>query len=105
MILIDYIYDFVADDGALTCGKPAQDISEAVKNTIASLDKDDVLIIANDYHDGDPNHPESKLFPPHAMAGTKGRDNWVQDAIDNARAKVICLDKNQILCISQDWTR
>jgi len=26
LLLVDYIHDFVDDDGALTVGKPAQDI-------------------------------------------------------------------------------
>ena len=30
LISIDYTYDFVADDGKLTAGKPAQAISKAI---------------------------------------------------------------------------
>ena len=30
LISIDYTYDFVADDGKLTAGKPAQAISDAI---------------------------------------------------------------------------
>lgn len=30
LISIDYTYDFVADDGKLTAGKPAQAIEEAI---------------------------------------------------------------------------
>ena len=96
LILIDYIYDFVDDKGALTAGKPAQEIKGNIEKAIQSLDENDLLIVANDCHlDGDEgkDHPESKLFPPHAIKGTKGRDNVTQDAIDNSKAKVIYIDK------------
>ena len=33
------------------------------------------IFVLNDYHlDNDPTHPESKLFPPHNIAGTPGRE-------------------------------
>ena len=76
LLLIDYIYDFVEDDGALTCGKPAQEIKPNIAKAIASLNENDLLIIANDCHEEGPaaaTHPETKLFPPHALKGTKGR--------------------------------
>ncbi|WP_152657692.1 cysteine hydrolase family protein [Oceanobacillus sp. CFH 90083] len=76
LINIDYTIDFVADDGALTCGKPGQDL----ENTIVSLTEQfiragDYTVFAVDVHDeGDACHPESKLFPPHNLRGTSGRD-------------------------------
>jgi nicotinamidase-related amidase len=67
LILTDYIHDFVDDDGALTVGKPAQDIRENIVRAISRLDEGDLLVIANDSHDWDAPHPEKKLFPPHAL--------------------------------------
>ncbi|MGT2751056.1 cysteine hydrolase family protein [Streptococcus orisasini] len=76
LISIDYTYDFVADDGKLTAGKPAQAISERIAQvTQAAYDKGDYIFFAIDGHDeGDLFHPETKLFPPHNIKGTSGRD-------------------------------
>ena len=30
LIVVDYSYDFIADDGRLTCGKPGQDIEHFI---------------------------------------------------------------------------
>ena len=98
LILVDYIYDFVEDDGALTCGKPAQEIKGNIADVIQNLAENDILIIVNDCHlsgaEG-ADHPESRLFPPHAIKGTKGRDNVMQKEIDNTAADVIYLDKTR----------
>ncbi|MGV3126611.1 cysteine hydrolase family protein [Streptococcus orisratti] len=75
LISIDYTYDFVADDGKLTAGKSAQ----AIENEIAQLTQEafengDYIFFAIDGHDeGDDFHPETKLFPPHNIRGSKGR--------------------------------
>ncbi|MEK5521422.1 cysteine hydrolase family protein [Heyndrickxia sp. FSL W8-0423] len=75
LINIDYTYDFIADDGKLTCGKPGQDI----ENTIIQLTSDfilsgDYVVFAIDCHQKeDTLHPEAKLFPPHNIVGTEGR--------------------------------
>lgn len=76
LLNVDYTVDFVADNGALTCGKPGQNI----EGTIVQLTKDfisngDYVVFAIDTHQKDDQyHPESKLFPPHNIEGTKGRD-------------------------------
>ena len=75
LLIIDYTNDFVADAGALTCGKPGQ----AIENKIISLadeflDKKQWMILPTDLHQkNDPYHPETKLFPPHNLANTWGR--------------------------------
>lgn len=80
LLIIDYTNDFVADDGALTCGEPAQ----ALDGYLASLaDKfylnGDFVIFPTDAHRlHDPFHPEAKLFPPHNIIGTPGRDLYGQ---------------------------
>jgi len=75
LINIDYTYDFVAEDGALTCGKPGQAIEERISAlTEAFIQNQDYVVFAIDTHKkNDPFHPESRLFPPHNIEGTDGR--------------------------------
>lgn len=75
LINIDYTKDFIAEDGALTCGQPGQDIEkEIVSITKQFIDRNDYVVFAVDLHEkGDKYHPETALFPPHNIRGTKGR--------------------------------
>ncbi|MEH6905235.1 isochorismatase [Bacillus sp. AFS006103] len=76
LINIDYTYDFVAVDGALTCGEPGQRIEgKIVALTKEFMESGDYVVFAIDVHDnGDEFHPETKLFPPHNLRGTSGRE-------------------------------
>ena len=76
LINIDYTYDFVADAVALTCGEPGQAIEKRISElTEEFIKKGDYTVFAIDVHDeGDALHPETKLFPPHNIRGTRGRD-------------------------------
>lgn len=76
LIIIDYTNDFVADDGSLTCGKPAQEIEQnIIQITKNFLKQDDYVVFAVDVHDQDDHfHPETKLFPPHNIRHTHGRN-------------------------------
>ena len=61
LLIIDYTNDFVADDGSLTCGKPAQQL----ENYIVSLankfyENNDYVIFPTDGHTGDKLSPEYK---------------------------------------------
>ena len=71
LISIDYTVDFVADEGKLTAGAPAQAISESIAQvTKLAFDQGAYVFFAIDAHDvDDPFHPESKLFPPHNIIG------------------------------------
>lgn len=75
LLVIDYTNDFVADDGALTCGKVAQDLEDTIITYIKKFCKERELVIySNDTHiRNDEYHPESTLFPPHNINGTYGR--------------------------------
>ena len=75
LINIDYTYDFVAADGALTCGEPGQAIEERITEiTEQFISNRDFVVFAIDIHrEGDVYHPETKLFPPHNLEGTAGR--------------------------------
>lgn len=74
LIVIDYVNDFVAPDGALTCGRPAQDIDACIAERIdAFVRSGDLIVNACDHHEAkDTFHPEHRLFPPHCIAGTAG---------------------------------
>lgn len=76
LINIDYTYDFVADNGNLTCGEAGQLIeNEIVRLTEAFIQNKDYVVFAIDAHDElDTHHPESALFPAHNIKGTSGRE-------------------------------
>ncbi|MGT2667638.1 cysteine hydrolase family protein [Streptococcus rifensis] len=76
LISIDFTYDFVADDGRLTAGRPAQSISDRMAEvTQEAFEQGDYIFFTIDLHDEeDLFHPESRLFPPHNIRGTKGRE-------------------------------
>ncbi|MBB6454087.1 nicotinamidase-related amidase [Salirhabdus euzebyi] len=76
LINIDYTYDFVASDGQLTCGEPGQKIEKKiVELTEQFIKAGDYTVFAIDGHDEkDVYHPETKLFPPHNIIGTAGRE-------------------------------
>ncbi|MBP2242252.1 nicotinamidase-related amidase [Cytobacillus eiseniae] len=76
LINVDYTVDFVAADGALTCGEPGQALEQKmVELTKEFILNGDFTVFAIDVHEeGDPYHPETKLFPPHNIRHTKGRD-------------------------------
>lgn len=101
LLIIDYTNDFVADKGALTVGKKAQDLEE----NILSLANDFLrnkgwIFLPTDLHTpNDPYHPESKLFPPHNKKDTWGREfygklnKFVKDHEDNDHVQI--LDKTR----------
>jgi nicotinamidase-related amidase len=76
LVNIDYTNDFVAADGALTCGEPGAKIEgKIVELTKKFIINGDYVVFAIDVHDsGDEYHPETKLFPPHNLRTTTGRD-------------------------------
>lgn len=76
LIVVDMIYDFIADDGALTCGKPGQaivdNIVQAIHDTIANHG---YVYLCGDTHEQD--DPEFEAWPVHAVKGTKGAE-WLE---------------------------
>jgi nicotinamidase-related amidase len=101
LINIDYTYDFVADDGALTCGEPGQIIEKKIVSlTEHFIRNGDYVVFAIDVHDlNDRYHPETKLFAPHNIRGTKGRDLFgdLKNIYENnqERENVAYLDKTR----------
>jgi len=101
LINIDYTYDFVAAAGALTCGEQGQVIEgKIVGLTKAFIANGDYVVFAIDVHDkGDEFHPETKLFPPHNLRHTAGRDLFgtllaVYDE-NKQRENVVYMDKTR----------
>ena len=101
LINIDYTYDFVAEKGALTCGEPGQEIEkEIVHLTKQYIENGDYVVFAIDKHEeNDVYHPESKLFPPHNIAGTNGRELFgeLQDVYETYKSaeNVYYMDKTR----------
>ncbi len=75
-LIIDYQVDFVADDGALTAGKPAQAIEPAIAAEIERCRSGRIDILATqDTHresSWQDTHPESRQFPIHCEHGSAG---------------------------------
>lgn len=99
LLVIDYTYDFVAADGKLTCGEPGQKIEPFIANLIKQfIAADELVIFLNDLHEEqDPYHPETKLFPPHNIRGTSGRDLY--------GAVQTVYEAHEDVCLSVDKTR
>ncbi len=103
LLVIDYTYDFVAPDGKLSCGKAGQAIDGAIARLVDdAVAEGDEIFVLNDIHDEcDALHPENRLFPPHNLAGTAGRDLYgatrvaVEDAMAACPNRVHLLDKTR----------
>jgi nicotinamidase-related amidase len=97
LIVVDYTVDFVT--GKLPCGQPAIEIEQRmVELTKQFADQGDWVVMAVDLHEeNDVNHPENKLFPPHNIRGTDGRDLYGQldEVYQEHREKIYWMDKTR----------
>lgn len=97
LIVIDYTNDFV--NGALPVGEPALAIEERVAElTEEHLNRGDLVVMAVDLHEADdPTHPEAKLFPPHNIRGTAGRELFgkLRDVYERNRDRILWMDKTR----------
>lgn len=101
LVIIDYTNDFVATNGALTAGRPAQAIEDAIEQLAEQYARAGKFVfLPTDVHTpNDPFHPETKLFPPHNVRDTWGRElygqlePWYRSQADND--KVIQFDKTR----------
>ena len=89
LIIVDMSNDFVADNGGLTVGKPAQEIVPYIIDTANKfLENDNIVVVTMDAHQ--PNDPHFELWPVHNVVGTEGQglygdlDKWFNDNIGNA---------------------
>lgn len=73
LIVVDMLNDFIKPDGALYCGKSAEDIVQRVKNKVEGYkDSKYVVIYLADQHTEDDE--EFKKFPKHCIKGTEGAE-------------------------------
>lgn len=99
LLVVDYTVDFVADDGALTCGEPGQAIEERICELVEQFLQDGELVVFPvDLHEqDDPYHPEAKLFPPHNIRGTAGRNLYgrLADVYEANKERIVWMDKTR----------
>ena len=96
LLIIDYTNDFVADKGALTCGAAGQAIEPRIFDLAESMYQNgDWIWFPTDVHKpNDPYHPETKLFPPHNVRGSFGRElyggikDWFTEHDDGEQVKL-----------------
>lgn len=72
LLIVDMSYDFVADNGGLTVGKPAQDIVPYIIELANSfLANGNLVVVTMDAHEKHDTHFE--LWPVHNVIGTRGQ--------------------------------
>jgi nicotinamidase-related amidase len=88
LLIVDMSNDFVADNGTLTAGKPAQDVVPYIKALADQfLAEGNVVVVAMDAHQ--PDDPHFELWTPHNIVGTKGQQlygdlyDWYQSNKDH----------------------
>ena len=76
LLIIDYTNDFVDDNGNLTVGKPGQVLVDYIVDLAEQFrSSGNEVILPTDLHEeNNPYHPETKLFPPHNLKDTWGRE-------------------------------
>lgn len=97
LIVIDYVYDFVADDGKLTCGSIAQEIDSKIESLVSEFDKNnDFIVVAIDNHDeNDLYNKERGMFPLHCF------DEVGQALYGNTKDIINKLDKSKLINIQK----
>lgn len=97
LIVIDFTNDFV--DGNLPVGEPAIEIQHTVARlTQEFCDRGDYVVMAVDLHEAnDSYHPETKLFPPHNIRGTGGRELYgdLKDVYEARKDRIYWMDKTR----------
>lgn len=88
LLIVDMSNDFVANNGTLTVGEPAQEIVPYIKDLATRfLAKGNIVVVSMDAHQ--PNDPHFKLWPPHNIVDTEGQQlygdlyDWYQDNKEN----------------------
>ncbi|OOB78714.1 MAG: isochorismatase [Epulopiscium sp. Nuni2H_MBin003] len=99
LIIIDYVYDFVADDGKLTCGKCAQSIDEFISTKVKDFSlAGDFVVTAIDLHDAqDLFNKEREMFPAHCydQKGQALYGKTRQAVADTPPSQYIAVNKNR----------
>ena len=92
LLIIDYTNDFVDDKGALTCGKPAQELDDAITNLADEVLKEGKWVIfpTDKHFKDDPYHPETKLFP-HIICLIPGVVNYTVRQVSGTKITKIMI--------------
>lgn len=102
LIVIDFTNDFV--DGSLPVGQPGIDIEPRIAELTAEfVQQGDYVVMAVDLHEeNDAYHPESKLFPPHNLRGTRGRELYgsLNNVYEDNREYIYWMDKTRYSAFS-----
>ena len=97
LIVIDFTNDFV--DGNLPVGQPGIDIAPRVSElTEQFVRSGDYVVMAVDLHEADDAyHPETKLFPPHNLRGSQGRELYgsLKAVYEENREAIYWMDKTR----------
>lgn len=97
LIVIDFTKDFV--NGSLPVGEPAVKIEPVVSRlTEAYVRQGDYVVMAVDLHEAnDAYHPETRLFPPHNIRGTEGRELFgsLGQVYENHKQQIYWMDKTR----------
>ena len=73
LVVVDMIEDFVREGGALYCGPSMARIVPVIRREITrARDATEPVVYLTDNHL--PDDAEFQVFPPHAIAGTKGAE-------------------------------
>ncbi|MEK5492817.1 isochorismatase family cysteine hydrolase [Paenibacillus sp. FSL R7-0297] len=102
LIVIDFTNDFI--DGSLPVGQPGIEIAPRVSQlTEQFVQSGDYVVMAVDLHEtDDPYHPESKLFPPHNLRGSQGRELYgnLKAVYEANREAIYWMDKTRYSAFS-----
>ena len=97
LIVVDYTVDFVV--GKLPCGDPGIAIEGRIAELTEQFVNDgDFVVMAVDLHDEtDELHPEHKLFPPHNIRGTEGRNLYgkLKEVYEANQDSIYWMDKTR----------
>ncbi|RAP74319.1 cysteine hydrolase family protein [Paenibacillus montanisoli] len=97
LVVIDYTFDFV--EGRLPVGQPAIAIEDRIAAVTRQFVKQgDFVVMAVDVHDEqDALHPEHKLFPPHNIRGTSGRELYgkLSEVYEAEKERIYWMDKTR----------
>ena len=97
LIVIDFTNDFV--NGSLPVGKPAIEIAPVISRLTEEFVKQgDFVVMAVDLHEvGDLYHPETKLFPPHNLRDSSGRELFgeLKETYERCKDRIDWMDKTR----------
>ncbi|ABS21968.1 cysteine hydrolase family protein [Bacillus cytotoxicus] len=84
LLIVDMSNDFVADNGSLTAGKPAQQIVPYITELATRfLEEENIVVVTMDAHQ--PDDPHFQLWTPHNIVNTEGQQlygelyEWYQE--------------------------